>query len=204
MRYVDLTRTVTNGIPVYPGDTPVSLKLVRTIGHDGYTDFRIESGMHSGTHIDSPMHMLLDGKYISDYPIERFTGKACVIDVSGRPVINIERFDLDLITDQKIVFFHTGHSRLWGTESYFTGYPLFDESVADLLIQKKISIFGIDSPSPDKYPFPFHRVLFAEDILIVENLMNLESLIGESGLTVMMLPLKVEADSAAVRVVGVL
>ena len=75
MHYVDLTRTYTSDMPVYPGDPKSELTQTAFLHESGYNDFTIRSGMHIGTHIDAPLHMIEDGKRISEYPIDRFIGR---------------------------------------------------------------------------------------------------------------------------------
>jgi kynurenine formamidase len=61
---------------------------------------------------------------------------------------------------------------------------------------------GMDMPSPDKYPFEIHKLLFDNGIYIIENLMNLDKLLGIKKFEVIALPLKIKADSSIARVVA--
>ncbi len=61
---------------------------------------------------------------------------------------------------------------------------------------------GFDSPSPDRTPFVIHKLLLGQEILILENLCNLEKLLGVTGFEVVALPAKFRSDSAPVRVVA--
>ena len=65
-RFIDLTHTFDDHMPVYPGDPEARLYRSADINSDGYNDFKIESGMHVGTHIDAPLHMMAQGRYISE------------------------------------------------------------------------------------------------------------------------------------------
>ena len=55
----------------------------------------------------------------------------------------------------------------------------------------------------NKYPFEIHKIFFQNNILIIENLSNLESLLGTKNFTIIALPLKTETDSALARVIAI-
>ena len=61
-------------------------------------------------------------------------------------------------------------------------------------------MIGMDMCSPDKPPFPIHKILLGNDILIIENLTNLQQLSGKR-FTVYAFPAKFQLDGALVRVV---
>ena len=45
---------------------------------------------HTGTHVDAPAHMIQDGKYITDLPLEKFIAPGVVIDFSNQTQANID------------------------------------------------------------------------------------------------------------------
>lgn len=53
MHYIDLSQTMFNNMPVYPSDTPVTLFQENFLEKDHYNNFRLQTGMHAGTHIDT-------------------------------------------------------------------------------------------------------------------------------------------------------
>lgn len=79
-RIIDLSQEIIDNMPVYPGDEAVKLYQDRSLVNDGYTSFRLEIGMHAGTHIDTPMHLLSRTTYINGLPLDRFTGNGCLLD----------------------------------------------------------------------------------------------------------------------------
>ncbi len=62
MKYIDLTHTFKAKMPVFPGDAETKLEQVSFFDKDGYNSFRVDTGMHVGTHMDAPFHMLENGK----------------------------------------------------------------------------------------------------------------------------------------------
>jgi kynurenine formamidase len=198
MTYIDLTHTFTASMPVWPGDAPVELKHVDFIDECGVNAFSLCSGMHVGTHIDAPLHMLEDGKMIHEYLPEKFIGKAHLID--ARQGLNVA--DLEQVQEGDNVLVYTGHSKKFGTQEYYDDYPEITEKFARALVEKKTSIIGLDTCSPDRAPFPIHKILLGADILIIENMTNLDKLIGFDNIKLTALPLKLEAEASLLRVVA--
>jgi len=202
MKMIDLTQTVTASTPVHPYDDKAQLEQIRDFETDKYTDYRLSCGMHVGTHIDGPRHMIPGGAMLSDFSPTKFVGNGILIDARDKNVIDASCLvGFELIEDS-IVLIMTGHSKNWGKTDYFTDHFVMTEDFANVLCKAKVKMIGIDAPSPDKYPFNVHKIFFNNNVLIVENLTNLEKLIDLKNFTVAALPLKVEADSAPARVVA--
>jgi kynurenine formamidase len=187
---------------VYPSDTPVTLFQEKFLEKDHYTNFRLQTGMHAGTHIDTPMHLTKSKSTVDTYPLERFTGNGCLLDVRNQECISYQQNFSECVNCNDIVLLFSGHSDLFGTDSYYQDFPVIDYSLAEFLISKKIRIVGMDSPSPDRFPFEIHKLLFKHDILVIENLTNLKSLLGYNRFELFAFPLKIKADSSPVRVVA--
>ncbi len=199
---IDLTHQIHKDMPVYPVDDPVELQRTKSFEEDGYNYFRLETGLHAGTHIDTPMHMTDDDTYMNEVPLERFTGNGCILDVRGQDPIQYKDEYSDLVKENDIVLLYTGYDEKYGSEEYYTEHPLVDESLAGFLIEKKIKMLGMDIPTPDREPFNIHKMLFKNDILIIENLTDLSKLLDEKIFEIIAFPLKIKADSSIARVVA--
>lgn len=199
-KYIDLSRSIVNDMPVYPYDDKVRLFQDKFPDKDKYVNHRLEIGMHSGTHIDTPMHMTESSAFIGDMPLERFAGRGVLLDARNERIIKYKDFYSDMVGKDDIVLVYTGHGDLYGTGEYFTDQPVIDEGLADFFVEKKIKMLGVDMPSPDNYPFIVHKKLFSANILIIENLTNLSELIGVKAFEVIAFPLKVRAEASMARV----
>jgi len=201
-RYIDLTRTIVDEQAVYPGDDATSLKRSRNLSIDGFNNHRLQISMHSGTHIDGPMHMSDSPLYIDQMPLEKFVGSGVLLDVRGQNEILLREEYVDRIAERSIVLFWTGRDEIFGNREYFVENPFITEDFAKLLVEKKVKAVGFDSSSPDRYPYPVHGILFSNGVLIIENLTNLASLQGVVNFEVLTLPLKIHADSSIARVIA--
>lgn len=201
-RYVDLTHTIEEGLPAHPYDEKMKLQQSRFLHKDGFNDARLETGMHTGTHIDVPSHLTTHDGMISDYGPGRFIGRGCLLDVRGLSVIGMKDDFRDLVKEDDIVLLYTGHAKHFGEASYFTGHPVMAKELAEFLAERKVKMVGMDLPSPDASPFDIHKFLLKKDILIIENLTNLEALTHVQSFEVMALPLRIKAQGSPARVVA--
>ena len=199
--YTDLTHAFTSHMPVFPGDPSPELVQTATVAKDGFSHFDIKTGMHVGTHMDAPAHMVMGGKMLDEYPAEKFFGRGIIIDARGKTSAGAELLLTVEIKPGDIVLVCFGWSTEFNKDEYYLNYPEITSAFAEKLGGLGVSIIGLDTPSPDRAPYSIHKILFKQDILIIENLTNLESLIGKN-FEVTALPIKFVADSAPCRVVA--
>jgi kynurenine formamidase len=211
MTIVDLTHTITPVIPVYPGTEPPVLQRTNTVERDGFAETLIRMCSHTGTHIDAPAHMVANAPTLDEFGVERFVGRACVVDVSAAgdkeiasPVLEAHA---DLIARCDFVLLHTGWSRYWGDARYFAGFPVLSLDAARWLIGRNLKGVGLDAISVDPVgasEFTNHLAFFRASLILAENLMGLDALIGQTFLF-SCLPLALQhADGSPVRAVAML
>lgn len=201
-KFVDLSHEINNDMPIHPYDDSVKLYQDKFLEADKYNNFRLEIGMHAGTHIDTPMHLTNRKTFINGIALDMFIGKGCLLDVRNESVIKYKEEYSEAVNENDIVLLFTNHDGKYGQEEYFTDYPIIDEELADFFIEKNIKMIGMDLPSPDKYPFKIHKMLFDNDILIIENMTNLSQLLVVNNFEIIAFPLKIKAEASMVRVVA--
>jgi kynurenine formamidase len=200
--YIDLSQPITDSMPIYPGDIPVSLKQVSSFQDDGHNNFLLSTGMHSGTHIDGLMHLTSNLTRIADLSIDLFAGRGFLVNVVGQKIIDVPESAFDKLQAGSVVLFYTGFDLYFSQKAYYLSYPVLSEATAQILVKKQAKIVGMDSPSPDYAPYKIHDVLLNNNILIIENLTNLSSLLPYPDFEILAFPLKMMADSSPVRVVA--
>lgn len=187
-------------MPVYPGDLEVEIENDKKLVEDGYCNHNLKMGMHTGTHLDLPAHMLEDVRNAADISLNSLFGQAKMIFAAGQKIIKPEPEYQKLIEKNDIVIIYTGMDKEYGNQEYYKQHPVISEKMAELLINKEIKLLGFDMPSPDRSPFKIHQKLFENDIFILENLCNLEKLLGLESFKIFVFPLKVRAEAAPCRV----
>ena len=131
--YVDLTRTITDRMQVWPGDVELRLEQMEKVLQEyQVSNQTLSCSLHIGTHIDAPGHMIIGSKKISDFGPEKFIGNGVLIDARGKSVITASMLDGISLDENSIVLILTGHSVKFGEPSYYE-YPVMDESCAQKL-----------------------------------------------------------------------
>ncbi|MFR3919555.1 MAG: cyclase family protein [Clostridia bacterium] len=169
-KYIDLSILLTKDTPVFPGEPNIIFKKHANIKENTYNEHQITINTHFGTHMDFPYHMIDDGKKSSDFKLENFIGKG--------KVININNPDLNSIEDEDVFLLYSEHIEK-GIDNLFNDVPVLDENLVDFLITKRPKMLLLDIPTPDKFPYPIHKKILGNDILIVENVCNMKLLIDK-------------------------
>jgi kynurenine formamidase len=233
MRYKDVVQIfdisvpVRSGMPVYPGDPEVRLERVS----DMPVISRLDLGVHTGTHVDAPLHFARGAQAVDQIPIERFFGYAVVIDVVAKadrdPDYQVSIEDIMAaqregpIATDSILLFRTGFSRRWPDAARYLGtaargpeavrdlhFPgLHPDAAKWLIANLSIRAVGIDTASIDygqSTLYETHRALFERNIPAFENLTALERL-PLRGAAIVALPMKIGGGSGApLRAVAIL
>ena len=212
MKVIDLTLTVSEKIPTFPGSPKPQFIKWETISKDGYNLELLFLSTHTGTHIDAPFHFVKNGKKIHEIAPERLVNEAVLIRIGKNSNRSISKTDIQnfeqkngKIDNGSTVIFYTGWQKNLNKEFYFTENPGLSISAAKYLVSKKINMVGIDSPSIDlgtDSKFSVHHVLAKNNILIVENLANLNK-IKSNNFHLITSPLKLKnATGSPIRAFG--
>ncbi|MCL1981998.1 MAG: cyclase family protein [Clostridiales bacterium] len=201
MKLIDISQALNNDTPVYPGDSKLSLVEDKTLKNDGYSSYVLTSCLHTGTHIDVPMHMTGDDRTAADFPVDCFSGRGVLLDVRGEYLIAMRPCFESIVGEGDVVLLHTGFDKWYGKVSYFADRPSVSKELSEFLISRKIKMLGMDMPSPDRPPHDIHKALLESGVILLENLTNLEALQGIGDFEVMALPLKIAAEASFVRAV---
>ena len=199
---IDLSHPLTDHMSIYPGDEPARLEKINDFARDGFSNFRLTSGMHAGTHIDGPMHMTNSDRFIDDLPLERFIGTGCLLNAVGMNVITITPEFTSAIVPESIVLIHSGFSALCGMDKYYNDHPVISMELAQFLVKQQIKMVCLDTPSPDRLPYDVHMFLLKHSVLIAENLTGMEKLLTVKKFEIIAFPLRIHTDSSPVRIVA--
>ncbi len=140
-------------------------------GNGGMHESTLHLPLHTGTHVDYPLHAIPGGKSSSDYerfPVE-FSG--WVVDLADAPpeCIGLEQVRDIPMQGLEAVFFKTLRSPL---EIFDPSFPWLTGEAAAWLMQYPLLFVGIDQPGIERSQ-PGHEThirLLSRDILIIEGL----------------------------------
>ncbi|MGL5540605.1 MAG: cyclase family protein [Erysipelotrichaceae bacterium] len=178
--------------------------MVRTIVADYSTsqhyDSRIDFNMHTGSHVDAPLHMLRDGASIDEIPLERFYGRALVVDATSvvgelRP----EHFAMDGWDQVDYVLFHTASSH---ASTFLFDFPYVGKALASVLAALPLKGVGIDALGIERAQegHPTHALLLGAGKVILEGINLAKVPVGTYQLYAF--PLRIQkAEASPVRAV---
>ncbi len=202
MKIYDITQTIEANMFVYKDKHEKRPIIERTREYEegGVRESRISLDVHTGTHLDAPMHILSDGKPIESIPLDSLITKCRVIDLTDI-ASGIEADDLKdkSIKPGEVLLFKTRNSfEFFFNKAFIYLAASGAKYIADIGI-KGIGTdgLGIERAQPGHTT---HHILFDADIFIIEGLRLRDVRPGHYQLIA--LPLKVKGlDAAPVRAV---
>ncbi|REB05653.1 cyclase family protein [Sporosarcina sp. BI001-red] len=169
MKMYDVTSSIYEGMTVYKNKPEKQPELKRVT--NGYvTETRLELDVHTGTHIDAPLHMVVEGDTFETLPLTNLVGQCKVIDVttveSGVSKTDLEGFNLQ---KNDFVLLKTKNSF---EKEFDFDFVFLAADGAEYLAQIGIRGIGIDALGVERSQegHPTHKTLFANDIIIIEGL----------------------------------
>ena len=212
MEPIDLTLAISKNLPSFPGNPSPQFISWANKKSDGYNLELVFFSSHTGTHLDAPYHFVEKGLQIDKIPLTRLITGAQICKsrkgpdqpITLRDIVDFETKN-GTISPNSAIIFETGWSSNVTKKNYFTKNPRLSVSAAKYLLEKKVSLVGIDSPSIDMgkdAKFSVHHVLLRGGVLILENLCNLDK-IPRIYFELIVLPLKLKgATGSPVRAVA--
>lgn len=212
MKPIDLTLTISQETPMFPG-SPVPLFIPwEDLEKDKYNLEMLLISSHTGTHVDAPFHFIKNGKKIHQIEPRRFLCNVTMIRVRIEPGglimkehITSHEKKFGSIERGSSVVFATGWNDNLRRKDLFKKNPGLSESAARYLVSLGVNLVGIDSPSIDvgsDEKFSAHKALLRNDVLILENLCNLRS-VKSLHFRLVALPLKLQnATGSPVRAIA--
>ena len=186
VQIIDISVPIRPGMVTYPGDPTVTLERVRSIrGGDGYNLSRLDFGVHSGTHVDAPVHFVDGAPAAESLPLDVLIGP-CVVVEGIRVPHRAER-----------VLFKTSNSELWARDTFAEDFESLDGATAQALVESGVRLAGIDYLSIGDEEA--HEILLGAGVVAIEGL-DLRG-VEPGGYELICAPLKlVGSDGAPARV----
>lgn len=202
--WIDVSRTLTNGIIHWPTDPPFRWQRKADITGPGTTNVsEIATSVHIGTHIDAPLHFIADGRDIAEVPLDKLCGPATVVHMLAERDVEVEDLESAKLRRNESVLFRTANERLWEKGEFDEDYFGLSADAAMWLVDHEVCAVGVDYLSVDNYRSksqPSHYALLGNGIIIIECL-DL-SQVDPGRYEMVALPLKIAgSDGAPARVI---
>lgn len=191
MELLDLSQSIEEGMPRFPSLPSPTIRpfwsheeSARSGRYQGCTCevSQIQMVTSLGTYLDSPFHFDPEGLDIGRLPLDSLVLSGKCLDLRGKGAgEGIGAQDLGATLGKgEALLLCTGWSRHWGTESY-QAHPFLTREAVSRLLGERVGLVGIDALVLDDVrdpTRPAHSLLLPKGVLILENLTNLEALIG--------------------------
>ncbi len=197
MKIHDISMNIYENMTVYKNKDVKKPKLSIVQDHKSGSAYesKINMEMHTGTHIDSPLHMIDGGHTIDKYDLSRFITKCKVLDFTNvKDKIVAEDLKGKNINKGDFILLKTKNS---DSNEFDFKFVFLEKSGAEYLKNIEISGVGIDSLGieRDQPDHKTHKILLNNDVIIMEGLRLKEVEEGEYKLVA--LPLKIDGVEAA-------
>jgi len=205
MTLYDISLTISEDFPTWPGDPPIELKMISQIDKGDLANVtHLSAPVHMGTHVDAPDHFLNNGNTVEDIPLDNLVGPVLVLEVPSLEVITAGDLDaLKIPKGTRRIIFKTSNSDYWKEETHVfqKEFVALSADAAARLVELGINVVGVDylSVAPYNEPVPTHKILLEAGVLIIEGL-DL-SRVSAGKYKLYCLPLKIAgSDGAPARV----
>ena len=194
---------VRSGMVHWPDNPPIEVVRVMDMAKgDPATVSRLSLGVHTGTHVDAPVHFLADGAGVDAVPLDQLLGEARVVEVTDGPSIGAAQLrPVDPRPGERLLFKTRNSARCWKADRFLADFVYLSTEGAALLAERRVRTVGIDylSIAGMDEGVPTHRTLLEQGICIIEGL-DLSS-IQPGSYELICLPLRLAgADGAPARV----
>lgn len=201
MKIFDVSMAIHENMTVYKNreSKRPSVKRVRNFEEDGINESEITMNLHTGTHIDAPLHVFKDGSAVESIDIQRLITKCRVLDMTGLEKITEADLRKKEIERGSFVLLKTDNSY---TDDFGDGFVFLEKSGAEYLAGLNVKGVGIDALGieRDQGGHPTHNTIIGSGAIIIEGLRLKE--IEEGDYMMYALPLNIlNADGAPARVV---
>jgi len=198
--WIDISVPIREAMVHWPSDPPVSIKRVKDIEKGDAANLSVISmGVHSGTHVDAPIHFLKQGQGIDNIPINILVGRARVIEIRDPESIKPEELVGHRIRGGERILFKTENSsHVWQKDEFVEDFVFISDAAADFLVDRGVRLIGIDYLSVGSFKHGgsyVHKTLLSGGIWIIEGL-NLSN-VTPGKYDLICLPLRIVAGDGA-------
>ncbi|SET04989.1 cyclase family protein [Hymenobacter actinosclerus] len=201
MDWLDFTTTITDGMAYWPDNAPVHIKRTLSMADGAAANVsEISMSVHTGTHVDAPLHFLADGTDAAQLDLSKLMGPALLVAVNSEKFISRADVEhLQLKPGSRVLFKTRNSAREWSTEPFNPDFVRVGADAAAWLQEQGVVCVGVDYLSVGDAQA--HNILLGAGISVIEGLALQHAEPGEYEL--LCLPLKIKGvDGAPARVLA--
>lgn len=203
--WIDVSVAIRDGMVHWPTNPPVAVERVLDMAHGARANVsRIALGVHTGTHVDAPVHFRPEGGGVDDIPIDALIGPARVIQIHDPVHVTVRELEAAGVAAGERILLKTRNSpAAWQRSPEFVPDAVhLSTEAAQWLGERQVLMVGIDYLSVGGFTtrngLAVHHALIDRGVWILEGLDLTAAPEGPCDL--ICLPLKIAgADGAPAR-----
>jgi arylformamidase len=166
----DISVRIRTDMPIYEGNPGVELERASSIADgDPANVSKLTFGVHTGTHVDAPLHFIDGAPGVEGIPLDALVGPAVVVDATGVERLGEAELEgLGVPPGAERVLLKTRNSELWNRDDFTRDFLRLDGSGARFVVAHGIRTIGIDYLSIGDREA--HRELLGAGVVPVEGL----------------------------------
>lgn len=168
----DITLEITPSMPVYPNNPSPEIAFLRKVPEASSTLSLISLGSHTGTHVDSLMHVKAGGEGVEKIPLDAMAGECRVLGLTHCKQVTRQDLEKHGIQRNEIILLKTDNAN-HGYEKFREDFSHVTVDGAQFLAEKKVKTVGVDYLSVQKFHSGnqiVHSTLLEAGITIFEGL----------------------------------
>lgn len=202
--WIDVTLPIRPGMPVWPDDPPVEVQQIAGMASGAECNItRLSMCVHTGTHLDAPLHYIADGVAVDQAPLDALVGRARVLQIDDDVCITESHLAGAGISRGERLLFRTKNCLRPPDAPFDEGFIYLERAAAQYLADAGVIFVGIDGMSVGGFNNDMvetHLALLAAQIWVAENV-DLRQ-VDEGTYDMVCLPLKIMgADGAPARII---
>jgi arylformamidase len=201
-KYIDVSLSISSELPIWPGSSPISFERQLDLDRgDIATDTILNFSVHTGTHVDAPMHFIHGGTSVDLLSLDTLIGKAYVATIPNQ----INKITPEVLETLNVPFgvkrllLKTNNSQLWelNVKEFQADFVALTDKAAQWVVDRGIQLIGIDYLSIQRFHDgpETHQILLNAGVVIIEGLNLTAVTTGKHAL--LCLPIKLKGVEGA-------
>jgi arylformamidase len=199
--WIDVSVPIRHGMVHWPNNPPVEVARVKDMAHGGSSNVsRLALGVHTGTHVDAPVHFDSAAGGVDTLALDALVGPARVIAIADPVHVDVAELAAAGVAAGERILLKTRNSpAAWAAPSFVEDAVHLTEAAARYLAAQRVRTVGIDYLSVGGYRAKngaaVHHALLGGGVTIIEGL-DL-SQVEPGPVDLVCLPLRIEGGDGA-------
>jgi arylformamidase len=173
--WLDISVPVRNGMVHWPGDPDFHIERATDKDKgDVATVSRMSLGVHTGTHMDAPLHFIRNARSIDTMPLDATIGPARVIPIhDAKSIKREELLGHSIARGERLLFKTVNSTNSWKSDHFDEKFVFISKDAAQYLAEIGVRTVGVDYLSVGGFREDgpeTHEALLGAGIWIIEGL----------------------------------